>query len=161
MNRLSGVVLALACQLAPPAGAAESCAWDRVDLRGDWGSARFTVEVADTPDSRAVGLMHRRSLAPQKGMLFIFESPGQVGFWMKDTLIPLDMLFFDDAGVLASLRRNTVPLSPEIISGGNNVLVVLEINAGIADRYGVNIGTEIRHPAIDDSEAAWSCGGSG
>ena len=88
MNRLSVPVLGLAYLLALPVCAAESCAWDRVDLRGDWGTARFKVEVADTPDSRAAGLMHRESLPPQKGMLFVFESPGQAAFWMKNTFDP-------------------------------------------------------------------------
>lgn len=161
MNRLSVLVLGLAFLLALPAGAAESCAWEHVDLRGGWGSARFGVEVADTPDSRATGLMHRENLPPQRGMLFVFESPGEAAFWMKNTLIPLDMLFFDDSGVLVSLRQNTVPLSTELISGGEQVLAVLEINAGIAGRYGIKTGTEIRHPSLDKSKAAWPCGGNG
>ena len=160
MSRLSALVLGLACLAFPPAGAADICDWEKVDLRGKWGSARFTVEIADTPESRKTGLMHRRSLAPQKGMLFVFESPGEVAFWMKNTLIPLDILFFDDAGVLASLRADTVPLSTDLISGGHGIKTVLEINAGTADRYGIDIGTEMRHPALDESNAAWPCGNS-
>ena len=146
-----------AMQLFAAATAWSECGWDRVDLRGDWGTAAFAVEVADTPETRAAGLMHRTSLPRNSGMLFVFESAGKAGFWMKNTLIPLDMLFFDERGVLAHLEEKTVPLSTKQIDGGDNVLAVLEINGGMARLYGMGPGTEIRHPGISGPKSAWSC----
>ena len=163
MNRRSrlGFTLTLgAFFLAVAADAFSShsqCEWDRVDLRGDWGNATFNVEVADTPQSRSVGLMHRVSLPRNHGMLFIFDAPGTVSFWMKNTLIPLDILFFDADGILVHKKDRATPLSTESIFGGNHILAVLEINGGLAELYGIGLGSEIRHPGISHQESAWHC----
>lgn len=133
------------------------CDWNRVDLRGDWGTATFQVEVADTPDVRTVGLMYREILPKRNGMLFIFDAPRPVSFWMKNTLIPLDILFFDQRGVLTKKKDRAPPLSTASIAGGNSVLSVLEINGGLAELYGIKLGTEIRHPSISNSQSAWKC----
>ena len=69
-----------------------NCSDDRIDLMGDWGAARFTIEVADDPKERSLGLMNRDSMAKSAGMLFVYDHPQKTVFWMKNTLIPLDMI---------------------------------------------------------------------
>ncbi len=157
MRRFPVLAGIAAAQLAFAVSVWAECAWDRVELRGDWGTAVFDVEVADTPETRARGLMHRESLPRRGGMLFIFESAGPVSFWMKNTRIPLDMLFFDHRGILSGLEENTEPFSTQAIQGGDGVLSVLEINAGLARLYGIGPGTEIRHPGLANSHSAWRC----
>ncbi len=139
------------------AGAAHaSCDAARVDLRGDWGQARFSVEVADTPASRSQGLMNRETLPRSAGMLFVYERPQPVSFWMRNTLIPLDMIFMDETGTVQRIHENAIPLDETGIPGGENIQFVLEINGGLAGRLGIEEGSVLRHPAIGDN-AAWSC----
>lgn len=152
-SMLTGMVISLA--LAGRAVAVE-CADDRVDLRGDWGSARFTVEVADDPEEMARGLMFRESMPASAGMLFVYQRPEQVSFWMKNTLIPLDMLFAGADGVVRRVHAEAKPLDETLIPGGNGIQYVLEINGGLAQRLGIGPGTEMRHPRIGQA-AAWSC----
>jgi uncharacterized membrane protein (UPF0127 family) len=139
-----------------PSLAVAVCAEDQVDLRGDWGSARFSVEVADDTGERAEGLMFRESLPRSAGMLFIYPQPQRVQFWMKNTLIPLDMIFADDRGVVTRVRSQAVPGDLTPIDGGPGVVAVLEINGGLAEAMGIGPGSELRHPALGD-DAAWSC----
>lgn len=154
----SAALAALGLLTAAAAAAEPACRADRVDLRGPWGSVAFTVEVADTAASRALGLMHRPSMPRFSGMLFVFEPPpGPVSFWMENTLIPLDMLFLSEAGVVTHIHHEARPLDRTPIPGGDAVLYVLEINGGMARRLGINEGTELRHPAIDPALAAWPC----
>lgn len=139
------------------AGAAlADCEPGRVDLRGDWGTARFSVEVADDPQERSVGLMRRESLPRSAGMLFVYERPQRAVFWMKDTLIPLDMIFMDEAGTVTHIHENARPRDQTGIDGGDSVRFVLEINGGLARRLGIAEGSQLRHPAIGDA-AAWPC----
>lgn len=135
---------------------AAECASDRVDLRGKWGKASFFVEVADTPESRQNGLMYRKNLPRRNGMLFIYEKPKKVSFWMKNTPISLDMLFFDERGVLTNLAKNTVPYSTERIRY-DDILYVLEINGGLSEVFGITEGTEIRHPSLIRNQTIWKC----
>lgn len=140
-----------------PAGAAlAACSQDQVDLRGDWGSARFSVEVADEARERNLGLMNRESLATGAGMLFVYDRPQAVAFWMRNTLIPLDMIFMDETGTVTRVHENAIPLDETTIPGGTDVQFVLEINAGLARRLGIDEGSELRHPAIGE-DAAWPC----
>lgn len=148
--------LALAVALAP-VGALADCAETTVDLRGDWGSARFTVEIADTAQTRAQGLMHRPSMPKTAGMLFVYDRPQRASFWMENTLIPLDMIFIDPTGTVTRVHENAVPLDRTPIDGGGNVLYVLEINGGLSDTLGIAPGSEVRHPAIDPAIAVWPC----
>lgn len=151
--RLAAALFA-ALVLASPALAAP-CRPDRIELRGDWGQAAFSIEVADTDASRAQGLMNRPSMPASAGMLFIYPQPVQARFWMKNTLIALDMIFADPAGVVQKVHSNAKPLDETVIEGGSGILYVLEINGGLARRLGIGPGTELRHPAI--SGAAWPC----
>ena len=141
--------------LAAPVAA--SCALERVDLRGDFGQARFTVELADEPLERSRGLMNRPSMQLSHGMLFVYEAPQSAAFWMKNTLIPLDMIFLSPEGRVLRIHENAVPLDETIIDGGQGVQAVLEINGGLAERIGLAEGDVLRHPALDQSVAAWPC----
>ena len=149
--------LAFVAFLLSAAAAAAVCEPGRVDLRGEWGRASFAVELADDPAERAQGLMHREQLATGRGMLFIYEEPRRASFWMRNTLIPLDMIFLDPRGRVTRIHENAVPLDETPIDGGDNVLAVLEINGGLARRIGIDEGSELRHPALDQAEAAWAC----
>ncbi len=137
--------------------APSACEESRIDLRGEWGSAGFTVELAVTPEERSRGLMHRPSLAGGAGMLFVFESPRNVVFWMANTLIPLDILFISPDGVVRHIHQDAKPLDRTPISGGDDVRYALEINGGLSDRIGIAVGAEARHPRIDQSIAVWPC----
>ncbi len=140
------------------AGAAQAaCVEDRLELRGDWGMARFRVEVADDTSERATGLMYRESLPTQAGMLFVYERPQSVAFWMANTLIPLDMIFADATGTVTRIHENAIPGDRTPIPGGDNVQYVLEINGGMAETLGITVGSQIQHPAIDPELAAWPC----
>ena len=135
------------------AGAAQAaCVEDRLELRGDWGMARFRVEVADDTSERATGLMYRESLPTQAGMLFVYERPQSVAFWMANTLIPLDMIFADATGTVTRIHENAIPGDRTPIPGGDNVQYVLEINGGMAARLGISEGDTLRHPAIGSDE---------
>ncbi|MBP7003482.1 MAG: DUF192 domain-containing protein [Amaricoccus sp.] len=118
---------------------------------------RFQVEVADDDAERARGLMFRESLPRFGGMLFVYDTAQPVAFWMKNTLIPLDMLFFDASGRLVSVHENAVPGDLTAIPGHGDVQFVLELNGGAAARLGIAAGAEMRHPAIPAAGAAWSC----
>ena len=149
---------ALVAVLAIAAGSVSAaCSEAAVDLRGDWGAARFTVEVADEPVERAQGLMNRPSMPRSAGMLFLYEAPQRATFWMRNTLIPLDMIFMDPTGTVTRIHENAVPLDETTIDGGPGVQAVLEINGGLARAIGIEVGSELRHPGLDQSVAAWPC----
>ncbi len=145
------------CVLAFGGAAQAECLADVADLREGDSRFRFAVEVADTDGERAQGLMNRESLPRFGGMLFVYDQPQPVAFWMKNTLIPLDMLFFDQAGVLTHVHENAVPGDLAPIPSKGDVLFVLEINGGAARQLGIEPGAELRHPAIDPDLAVWSC----
>ena len=153
LRRLAAGALALG--LLAGAALAE-CRADIADLRGPWGQARFTVEIADTPETQARGLMHRESLPRAAGMLFLYDGPRRVAFWMRNTLIPLDMIFMDATGTVTRVHHEAVPLDETPIDGGPDVLAVLEINGGLARRLGIDVGTQMRHPRLPEG-AAWAC----
>ncbi|MEM9971252.1 MAG: DUF192 domain-containing protein [Pseudomonadota bacterium] len=151
--------LLLAGAFATLAGpVAALCADDTVELRGDFGAARFTVEVADDAQERSLGLMNRETMPTGAGMLFVYPAPQRAGFWMKNTLIPLDMIFADETGTVTKVHENAIPLDETLIDGGAGVKFVLEINGGLAGAMGIAEGTEMRHPAIEETGvAAWPC----
>ena len=112
-------------------------------IRTASGAHRFTVEVAHTPEEQANGLMHRQSLAGDRGMLFPYEPPQDVSFWMKNTLIPLDMLFIRPDGTIARIAANTVPLSLEPVPSLEPVSAVLEIAGGRSAELGIREGDRV------------------
>jgi uncharacterized membrane protein (UPF0127 family) len=118
---------------------------------------RFSVEIADSEAERSKGLMFRDHMPASAGMLFIYDQPKHAYFWMKDTLLPLDMVFADATGLVTSVHSNAVPQDETPIDGGAGVAVVLEINAGLAKRMGIAPGVVMRSAALDQSVAAWRC----
>lgn len=134
-----------------------ACRADTVVLRGDWGQARFSVELADTPQTRSQGLMFRESMPRSAGMLFIYDAPQRATFWMRNTLIPLDMIFTDESGVVRHIHHEAVPGDETTIDGGSGILTVLEINGGLARAMGITVGSQMRHPAFASAAAAWPC----
>lgn len=152
--RLVVTCIAVAAGSAVSAG---TCRQDEVTMRGDWGQARFSVEVARTPAERNKGLMNRESLPRSAGMLFVYERPRRVSFWMKDTLIPLDIIFMDASGTVGRIHKMATPMDTTPLFGGTDVQYVLEINGGLADMIGIGAGSELRHPAVDPDRAAWPC----
>lgn len=110
------------------------------------GEHRFNIELADEPEERRVGLMYRTEMAADAGMLFDFEKPQQISMWMKNTLIPLDMAFIDEQGVIRRIAADTTPRSLESIPSGALVIAVLEVNGGTFERLGIAEGDKVRHP---------------
>ena len=147
----------VAAAVAAPLGASAECAPDVVDLRDADSELRFRVEVVDDAAERARGLMFRESLPRFSGMLFVYETPQPVAFWMRNTLIPLDMLFFDTQGRLVSIKHDAQPLDETPVPGGEAIRYVLEINGGLAESLGIEPEAQIRHPALDQAVAAWPC----
>ena len=107
------------------------------------------VEVAADPGSRETGLMHRKAMPAGHGMLFVFPKPRRVTMWMKDTLLPLDMIFIDRDETVSRIRHDAVPMDESIIDSGGEVLYVLEMNAGYARREGIGEGARVSGPALD------------
>lgn len=157
MGKWSVLSIIFSCMASSTFAADAPCKEDLIFLRGDWGNAQFAVDVADTPDQRSRGLMFVDDMPTMTGMLFVYEREQTVSFWMKNTLIPLDMVFADGAGVVQRVHENAVPGDLTGIPGGANIQFVLEINGGMADRLGIGVGSEMRHPAIPDEVAVWSC----
>jgi len=145
--RRRSVLLALvtvAALCAPAAIAASRLRTEPLDVVTARGAFHFTVEIADNPKAREKGLMFRKSLAPDRGMLFDFKSPREVAFWMKNTLIPLDMVFIAPDGRIVSIAREAAPLSEVPIPSGGVVLGVLEVRGGRAAEIGAAPGDKVR-----------------
>lgn len=109
-------------------------------VHDDYRRTCFTLEIADEPEERNFGLMMRELLAPRHGMLFDFEQTQTIGMWMKNTLIPLDMVFLDEQRRVVFVHRHAEPHSLDIISPPMPVRYTLELNAGDIDRYGLRRG---------------------
>ena len=112
------------------------------------GNHTFKVELAETADERAQGLMYRRELGDDAGMLFDFQQEGPVSFWMKNTYVSLDMIFIRADGTVARIEHNTEPLSTKIIPSRTPVRYVLEVVAGTSKRIGLKPGDRVLHAAI-------------
>jgi uncharacterized membrane protein (UPF0127 family) len=107
---------------------------------------RFTVEVARTEAQQAQGLMNRESLSPDRGMIFPYAPPVAASFWMKNTLIPLDMIFIRADGTIARIEANTAPLSLDPGSAGELVGAVLELAGGRSAELGITAGSKVEWP---------------
>ncbi|MCJ2096805.1 DUF192 domain-containing protein [Methylobacterium sp. J-072] len=110
------------------------------------GPKRFDVEVMRDDAGRSRGLMFRRHMAADHGMLFDFERTEPVTMWMKNTYLPLDMLFIRPDGIVSRVAADTEPLSTAIIPSGSPVSAVLELNAGTAAKLGIQAGDRVEHP---------------
>lgn len=132
-----------------PAGAAGSAAL-AIETAG--GKQQFTVELATTPSEMEMGLMFRQSMPADAGMLFIYPSERQVDFWMKNTYIPLDMLFIGADGHIRHIAERSIPFDETPISSVEAVRAVLEVNGGTVSRLGIKEGDIVRSPALGDSQ---------
>lgn len=139
----AGAVSALLVLLVPQALAAAEV----VIVTSD-GEHRFEIEVARTPAEQARGLMYRQSLAPTAGMLFDYEPPRNITMWMRNTYIPLDMIFIGADWRITRIAERTVPLSLTTISSDGPVRAVLEVNAGTASRLGIRPGDRVLYNAV-------------
>jgi uncharacterized membrane protein (UPF0127 family) len=108
----------------------------------------FQVEVADDDRLRSRGLMFRKELPPERGMLLLFERPGRAAIWMKNTPIPLDILFIDESGTIVHIHEHAVPYSLATIASPERVRAVLEINGGQAAQLGIRIGDRIEYAPL-------------
>lgn len=111
------------------------------------GERRFTVEIADEPTERSAGLMFRTDMPDDRGMLFVLEGEGHAGFWMKNTPLPLDLLFIGSDGRIRAVLHGE-PQSEAVISPQEPVRFVLELKAGTAARAGIRDGDLVVHPAM-------------
>ncbi|MDC0737423.1 DUF192 domain-containing protein [Cognatishimia sp. SS12] len=150
-----GAAAVLAIGLALPAWA--ECRRDTVHLRGEWGEARFTVEVADNAPARSKGLMGRPSMPQSAGMFFVYHRTGDLAFWMKNTLIPLDIIFLDQNGIVVNIHHSARPFDETPLPSRAPARYVLEVNGGLAKALGITVGTELRHPSVVQTAAAWPC----
>lgn len=149
------VLLALLVMLGVGAASAqgnlETFAKDELVLVLQEGARHtFAVELATTPAQKAQGLMFRPALAADAGMLFVYEREGLRTMWMKNTEIPLDMLFIDRRGQVVHIVERTVPFSLETVSSDLPALAILELNAGTVSRLGVETGDRILHNIFQD-----------
>ncbi|MDK1492292.1 DUF192 domain-containing protein [Sinorhizobium sp. 7-81] len=120
-----------------------SFARDKLRLLTGAGPRDLTVELAVDPAQREQGMMYRRQMAPDHGMLFDFGETRRVMMWMKNTYLPLDMLFVARDGTVRTIHENAVPLSEAIIDSGEPVAFVLELNAGTVRRLGIKPGDRL------------------
>nr|WP_255720558.1 DUF192 domain-containing protein [Acuticoccus kalidii] len=114
------------------------------------GPHRFTIEIADDPVERATGLMYREEMARDHGMLFDFGREGPRAFWMKNTPLPLDIIFTKADGTVVSIARNTTPFSTDSIPSEGDARFVFEVNAGVADAIGLAAGDRLLHRRVTD-----------
>ena len=148
MRRRVFVLVALALLALLPAaivqlGAAEL---QTLEIASKTGVHAFAVEMALTPEEQARGLMYRRSLPEGQGMLFDFKTERELTFWMKNTYVPLDMIFIRGDGTILRIAENTEPLSERLVSSGGPARGVLEVVAGTARKLGIARGDRVSHP---------------
>ncbi|MCY7271710.1 MAG: DUF192 domain-containing protein [Sphingomonas bacterium] len=141
------VAVPAACQPAasPVALERSPAGLDQLPLTIVSGSTthRFTVEVARTIEQQQTGMMNRNSLAPDRGMLFPYDPPQPVAFWMKNTLIPLDLVFIAPGGKILGVEANAVPLSLDQLPSGGPIEAVLELAGGRAVELGLKSGDQV------------------
>ena len=114
----------------------------------DGRNVSFVVEIADTPSKREMGLQYRRDLAAERGMIFLFPAQSQQSFWMKNTPLPLDMIFINRERKIVGIVEQTVPFSLDPRSVTAPSQFVLEINGGLAKRHGIKAGDAVRFDGI-------------
>ena len=139
-------ILALVAPLLAPVGNLAAQQLQELKITSKTGVHIFGVELATTPEEQTRGLMFRRELPDGQGMLFDFHREQPTSFWMKNTYIPLDMMFIRADGRIARIAENTVPLSEELVPSGGPVRAVLEVIGGTSKRLGIAPGDRVSHP---------------
>lgn len=149
MNKISRFFLALFLTLAPLSLAAQATfPQDRLAIESGGKRIEFFVELAESPEQRAQGLMYRKLMAADAGMLFVETGEREQLMWMKNTLIPLDMLFIRADGTIHSIHERAIPRSEATISSRGPVKSVLELNGGTAARLGIKPGDKVIYRAF-------------
>ncbi|GLQ09916.1 hypothetical protein GCM10007913_18480 [Devosia yakushimensis] len=143
--RRAGIAMAVLLAAAPLAACSDE---GKLVLHSATGDYNFNVEVVDTPESRAQGLMYRQELADDTGMLFDFKGEQPVSFWMRNTFIPLDMIFVDAKGVVKNIHVNARPHDPTGIPSDGPVQFVLEIPGGRSVEIGLKPGDTMEHDRV-------------
>jgi uncharacterized protein len=136
-------VLVLAALAGVTAQGAEP---DSLEIVTSTGRHAFQIEIANNDATRERGLMDRRYMAADHGMLFEFDHEAPVAFWMKNTYIPLDMIFIAPSGAVTHIVANAEPLSERVIPSGGPCVAVLELNGGAAASIGLKVGDKVHHP---------------
>lgn len=144
--------------LAPTFASADTptCNVTSLSIETQQGAVSVSVEVAATPETRETGLMNRTELAPDAGMLFVYPPDRAIALWMKNTLIPLDMLFIDDAGVIQFIKHEAQPhdLTPVPGPTGIAARAALEINGGRAEEFGIAVGDRVQPIWVEGCEGS-------
>lgn len=143
MSLAAAIAVLVTLYVAPAARAASV---QPLEIATKSGVHVFSVEMATTEEEKQTGLMYRKELPDGKGMLFDFSPEQQISMWMKNTYIPLDMIFIRADGRILRIAENTEPLSTKIISSGGLAKGVLEVIAGTAQKYGIQPGDRVAHP---------------
>jgi uncharacterized protein len=153
LNRRHFVGIALLLAFVAPSAYAQLETFPKAELTivSSSGPHKFTVEVATTPGQMEQGLMFRRSLAPEAGMIFDYSAPSMASMWMKNTLIPLDMLFVDAQGRVINIHERAIPGSLEPISAAAPARAVIELNGGTAARLGIKPGDRVIFPMFGNA----------
>lgn len=125
--------------------AAPAVVLEPLEVQTAQGVRRFRVEIADDPQERERGLMYRTVMAEGEGMLFDFQQPQLLSFWMKNTLIPLDIIFIGADGRIINIAENTTPLSLEPVPSAGPGVAVLEIGGGLSAEFGIKAGDRVIH----------------
>lgn len=120
-----------------------------LEIASKTGVHAFSVEIADTESEREKGLMYRKELPEGRGMLFDFHREQEVGFWMQNTYVSLDMIFIRGDGRILSIAENTEPLSTRVIPSNGAVRAVLEVVAGTVRKYGIEPGDRVASPIFN------------
>jgi uncharacterized membrane protein (UPF0127 family) len=149
---LAGLSSVLGGQALAQSAEVEALRRDALVIVSPSGRHRFEVEIAETPADRARGLMFRTELTPDAGMLFDFKEEREVAFWMRNTLIPLDMLFIEKSGRIAHIARNATPLSEELVPSRAVVRYVLEIPGGRAAELDIKVGDVVQAKAVNGGD---------
>jgi uncharacterized protein len=134
-----------------PAAALQQFPTSELTIVSASGPHRFKVEVAETPEQMTQGLMFRSNLAPDAGMLFDYKQPTIATMWMRNTLIPLDMLFVDAQGRIVNIHQRAVPQSLDVIAAVAPVRAVIELNGGTTARLGIEPGDKVVHPIFGNA----------
>jgi hypothetical protein len=148
MKRRLFLALTASAAFAPPARAVVTFEKGELTIESDGKTHRFTIEIARTPEQSQQGLMFRTKMAPDAGMLFLYDPPQPISMWMYQTLIPLDMLFIGADGRVVNIRERAVPGSTETIPSAGPVRAVLELNGGTVARLKLKPGDRVRHAEI-------------
>ncbi len=128
------------------AGVARPAGQQTLEIASKTGVHVFAVEIADTEAQRSKGLMFRKEMPEGEGMLFDFHREQEVSFWMRNTYIPLDMIFIRGDGRILRIAENTEPLSTRLIPSGGPVRAVLEVIGGTARKFGIAPGDQVAYP---------------